>query len=106
MVIEFSFLSFLGEPLPELTVMKHRGQTPLDFAIPVEVQKKIRELQLGKDVAKQVIKDDKIAQKDRASKRGVICTGCSKTQGPGESFQQCQRCKQKMNRDIPYCSRY
>ncbi|KAF9042602.1 hypothetical protein BDZ89DRAFT_1156185 [Hymenopellis radicata] len=107
MVLEFSFLSFLGEPLPELTVLKQRGgPEPDDTAgIPLEVLKKMRELNLGKQQSKKVIKEDKIAQKARASKREVICTGCPKMQGPGESFQQCQRCKERMDRDIPYCSR-
>ncbi|KAF8911929.1 hypothetical protein CPB85DRAFT_639535 [Mucidula mucida] len=107
MVLEFSFLSFLGEPLPDLTVAKHRGGPEPDntTGIPLEVLKKMRELNLGKQQSKKVIKEDKIAQKARASKREVICTGCPKRQGPGESFQQCQRCKERMDRDIPYCSR-
>ncbi|KAF9042576.1 hypothetical protein BDZ89DRAFT_1156163 [Hymenopellis radicata] len=106
LVLEFSFLSFLGEPFPEVTVSKGRGVHP-DYTagIPLEVSKKMRELNLGKQQSKKVNKEDKIAQKARASKRQVICTGCPKMQGPGESFRQCQRCKERMDRDIPYCSR-
>ncbi|KAK0232916.1 hypothetical protein IW262DRAFT_1290107 [Armillaria fumosa] len=103
-VVQCTYLSFLGKPRPKITVVKNLGHTPLARPQMHPLDKELKKKIYGGKAAKEMWKDDKVAFKDRVSRRINSCTNCLKKE-EGEKFPHCSKCWTTLKRDVPYCSR-
>ncbi|KAJ6595423.1 hypothetical protein B0H10DRAFT_2089845 [Mycena sp. CBHHK59/15] len=107
--VQFTIKSFLGVPLPEITVMKTRrnkkyGDPQQDSFRDIHMA--ALKQALGSDNAKAKVKDDKAAWKEHQSKRREHCSypSCSSFNDQTEKYPRCKECWVKMQREVLYCS--
>ncbi|KAJ7457884.1 hypothetical protein FB451DRAFT_590148 [Mycena latifolia] len=106
-ILHFTLRSFVGEKLPEITVMKHRKKNPTETFPTKAFSEAFREHTLGPAGAKAAAKDDKDAWKERQSKRKEHCsyTGCFKANNDSAiKYPRCKKCWEAMQREVLYCS--
>lgn len=100
--------SLIGRELPTIVVGKTKSGIKIKAAgLSAKSIRPLREMIVGKQEARAVEKDDRMAWKERMNQRRVTCNGCFKPErSDGVKFMQCSSCKSKMDRHVPYCSQY
>ncbi|KAF9018005.1 hypothetical protein BDZ89DRAFT_1117421 [Hymenopellis radicata] len=102
LVIQHTYLSFIGRGPPPTTVLKEREKPKEEYG------KILSDAAMKADPStrKQRSRIENIDHKNRLKDRRVVCAGCRRAQMNGEAnFMQCSSCKSKMSRDVPYCSK-
>ncbi len=98
--------SFLGEPLPSVTVSKARDRRPADAKKQDLVKLKAEYTALyGEEVGRVKMREDLLALHERRSRRVVHCTKCGKKQGDDEKFMRCKKCWEVLQRSVTYCGK-
>lgn len=103
-------MSFLGMEIPKITVSKdHHRKEDSNTQNPdlAKLQKKLVEQSHGKQLIREELKSEKVALKDRLSKRRTRCaqSDCDQYEAAGENFRACSRCRESGMRTTQYCSK-
>ncbi|KAJ7831711.1 hypothetical protein B0H14DRAFT_2804360 [Mycena olivaceomarginata] len=99
--------SFVGEEMPKISVGKYnKKKNPQSFRTS-EFMSAVAEQTLGPAGAKAVAKENKAAWKERQKDRREHCSyvGCYKPDDGAKKFPRCQKCWDKMQREVLYCSK-
>lgn len=97
--------SFLGDPLPKVSVHKERDRRPNGLKKEeLRFLKQEHAILYGEDGEKK-LREELAALDERKSRRGVLCTNCSRPQSKGEKFMRCKKCWDEIQRDIKYCGK-
>jgi hypothetical protein len=98
----------VGEEMPKISVGKYnKKKNPQSFRTS-EFMSAVAEQTLGPAGAKAVAKENKAAWKERQKDRREHCSyvGCYKPDDGAKKFPRCQKCWDKMQREVLYCSKY
>ncbi len=95
--------SFLGQPLPGVTVNKVRDRRPTKTK-----KREIRTLERQfaadyNDEGKSLLKEVLDGVVDRKRRAGILCENCHRPQRDDEKFMRCKRCFDTIERNILYC---
>lgn len=99
--------SFLGLPLPSVTVSKHTKPYTTEAKRQSNRNTKDEYRAIyGNEAWEAKLHEDLAALQERKDRRTIHCQSCEKNQGEDEKFMRCKRCWETIQRAVPYCSKY